>query len=52
MTSRGQVVAELAPPTALAEEAAFARKQLRGSVLRYDHPLEPAVLPEEWAVNR
>jgi prevent-host-death family protein len=52
VTSRGQVVAELAPPTAMAEEAALARKQLRGSVLRYDHPLEPAVLPEEWTANQ
>jgi len=52
VTSRGQVVAELAPPTAMAEEAALARKRLRGSVLRYDQPLEPAVPPEEWTVNR
>jgi len=52
VTSRGQVVAELAPPTAMAEEAALARKQLRGSVLRYDQPLEPAVSPQEWTVNQ
>jgi antitoxin (DNA-binding transcriptional repressor) of toxin-antitoxin stability system len=52
VTSRGQVIAELAPPTAMAEEAALARKHLRGSVLRYDHPLEPAVPPEEWTVNQ
>ena len=52
VTSRGQVVAELTPPTAVAEEAALARKQLRGSVLRYDHPLEPAVPSEEWTVTR
>ena len=52
VTSRGQVVAELAPPTAMAEEAALARKQLRGSVVRYDHPLEPAVAPEEWTANQ
>jgi len=52
VTSRGRVVAELAPPTATDEEAALARKHLRGSVLRYDEPLEPAVSAEEWAVNQ
>jgi prevent-host-death family protein len=52
VTSRGQVVAELTPPTTMAEEVALARKQLRGSVLRYDHPLEPAVSPEEWTANQ
>ena len=52
VTSRGQVVAELAPPTAMAEEAALARKHLRGSVLRYDAPLEPAVPSGEWTVNQ
>jgi prevent-host-death family protein len=52
VTSRGQVVAELTPPTAVAEEAALARKHLRGSVLRYDDPLEPAVPSGEWTVNQ
>lgn len=52
VTSRGQVVAELAPPTARADEAALARKQLRGSVVRYADPLEPAVAAEEWTANQ
>lgn len=52
VTSRGQIIAELTPPTATADEVALARKHLRGSVLRYDEPLEPAVAPEEWAVNQ
>jgi prevent-host-death family protein len=52
VTSRGQVVAELAPPTAITEEAALARKRLQGSLLRYDRPLEPAVTDEEWTVNQ
>jgi len=52
VTSRGEVIAELAPPKASAEEAARARKRLRGSVVRYDRPLEPAVTPEEWSANR
>jgi antitoxin (DNA-binding transcriptional repressor) of toxin-antitoxin stability system len=52
VTSRGQVVAELAPPTASADEAALARKQLRGSVVRYDDPLEPAISSGEWTANQ
>jgi len=52
VTSRGQVVAELAPPTASTDEAAFARKQLRGSVVRYEDPLEPAVPAGEWTANQ
>jgi prevent-host-death family protein len=52
VTSRGQVVAELTPPTTVPDDAALARKHLRGSVLRYDHPLEPAVPSEEWTVNQ
>ncbi len=52
VTSRGQVIAELTPPTAQVEEAALARKRLRGSVVRYDRPLDPAMAPEEWTANR
>jgi antitoxin (DNA-binding transcriptional repressor) of toxin-antitoxin stability system len=52
VTSRGQVIAELAPPTTIAEEAALARKRLRGSLLRYDRPSEPAITPEEWTANQ
>ena len=52
VTSRGQVVAELTPPTATADEAALARKRLRGSLVRYDAPLEPAIAAEEWTVNQ
>ena len=52
VTSRGTVIAEIAPPTPSKDEAAAARARLRGSVLRYDDPLEPAIPPEEWDVNR
>jgi antitoxin (DNA-binding transcriptional repressor) of toxin-antitoxin stability system len=52
VTSRGNVIAELSPPAALDDEAAAARAMLKGSVLRYDKPLEPAAMPEEWDVNR
>ncbi len=52
VTSRGQVVAELAPPTSLPEDAEAARKRLRGSLLRYDQPFEPAISAESWNAHR
>ncbi len=32
--------------------AAAARARLKGSVLRYDHPLDPVIAPAEWEMNR
>lgn len=52
VTLRGRVVAEIGPPTPAKEEASAARKRLRGSVVRYDMPLEPAIAPDEWEMNR
>jgi prevent-host-death family protein len=52
VTSRGRVVAELVPPTSSPEEAAAARARLRGSVRRYERPLDPVIEPDEWDVNR
>jgi antitoxin (DNA-binding transcriptional repressor) of toxin-antitoxin stability system len=52
VTSRGQVIAELAPPTTIVEEAVLARKRLRGSLVRYDQPFEPAITPEDWTANQ
>jgi prevent-host-death family protein len=52
VTSRGRVIAEIAPAVAAKDEAQAARERLRGSVLRYDRPLEPVIEPEEWEVNR
>lgn len=52
VTSRGEVIAEIAPPSAPSDEAQAARARLRRSVRRYDHPLEPAIAPDEWDVNR
>jgi antitoxin (DNA-binding transcriptional repressor) of toxin-antitoxin stability system len=52
VTSRGKVIAEIAPPVATKEEIAAARRRLRGSVLRYDRPLDPVIDPDEWEVNR
>ncbi len=52
ITSRGSVIAELSPPSASPRQAQAARRLLRGSVVRYDRPLEPVVDPAEWTVNR
>jgi len=52
VTSRGQVVAEIVPPTADKGEADAARARLRGSVLKYDRPLEPVFDSDEWEMNR
>jgi antitoxin (DNA-binding transcriptional repressor) of toxin-antitoxin stability system len=52
VTSHGQVIAELAPPTTMAEEAVRARKRLRGSLVRYERPFEPAVAAGEWTANQ
>ena len=51
VTSRGKVVAELAPPSASQEEVEAARTRLRGSVLKYDKPTEPVIDPGEWDVK-
>ena len=52
VVSRGEVVAELGPPSVPASEVAAARERLRGSVRRYVRPLEPVIDPAEWDVNR
>jgi prevent-host-death family protein len=52
VTSRGKVVAELSPPAAPKAEVAAARARLKGSVLRYERPLEPVIDPGEWDVNK
>lgn len=52
VTSRGKVIAELSPPAATRDEADAARALLKGSVRHYDRPLEPAIAPAEWDVDR
>lgn len=52
VTSRGKVVAELAPPSVSREEVEAARARLRGSVLKYDKPTEPVIDPGEWDANK
>ncbi len=45
VTSRGQVIAEFAPPAVAKDDAEAARKRLRGSVRRYERPLDPVIDP-------
>jgi prevent-host-death family protein len=52
VTSRGKVIAELTPPAPSPDQVAAARARLRGSVRRYSRPLDPAIEPGEWEVNR
>ena len=52
VTSQGRVVAELVPPASSPDLIAAARARLRGSVRRYERPLEPVVDPGEGDMNR
>jgi prevent-host-death family protein len=52
VTSRGEVIAEISGPKSAEEEAEIIRKRLRGAVVNYESPAEPAHLDEEWAANR
>lgn len=52
VTSRGRVIAEIVPPALAPDAVAAARARLRGSVRRYDRPLEPVIEPGEWNMNR
>lgn len=52
VTSRGKVIAELAPPGAAKSESEAARARLRGSVLRFDRPTDPVFDADEWEMNR
>lgn len=52
VTSRGRIIAELSPPLPTVDSAEAARSRLRGSLVRYDAPLEPVLPAEEWELNR
>jgi len=52
VTSRGEVIAEISAPKAAEEEAEVIRKQLRGTVLHYELPIEPAHTEEEWTAGQ
>ena len=52
VTSRGEVIAEISAPKATEEEAEVIRKQLRGTVLHYESPMEAAHNEEEWTASQ
>ncbi|MGH8284772.1 MAG: type II toxin-antitoxin system Phd/YefM family antitoxin [Steroidobacteraceae bacterium] len=52
VTSRGKVIAEITPPNGAPDDADAARRRLRGSVVRYENPTDPAFKPDEWEMNR
>ncbi len=52
VTVHGRAIADISPPMPDKDEAAAARARLRGSVLRYDKPLEPAIASDDWDMNR
>jgi prevent-host-death family protein len=52
VTSRGKIVAELAPPASSPDIVAAARARLRGSVLRFERPLESVIDARDWDMNR
>lgn len=52
VTSRGKVIVEISPPSASVDEAQLARQRLRGSVVRFDRPLDPVIEPEDWEMER
>lgn len=52
VTSRGRVIAEIVPPAAGRDDPQAARARLRGSVLKFDQPLEPVFDPAEWEMER
>jgi prevent-host-death family protein len=52
VTSRGKAIAEIAPPSTSKKDIDAARSRLRGSVVKYERPLEPVIEPGEWEINR
>ena len=50
VTKRGRPVAELCP-IAKPERSSIIGA-LKGSVLKYDRPFDPAIDPDEWHANR
>jgi antitoxin (DNA-binding transcriptional repressor) of toxin-antitoxin stability system len=52
VTSRGQVIAELGPPSIPPDDAAAARARLRRGTVRFDEPFAPVIDPGEWDMDR
>jgi prevent-host-death family protein len=50
VTKRGRPVAELKPVKKRERRSIIGA--MRGTVLRYDRPFDPAIEPDEWHANR
>ena len=52
ITNRGRPVAVLSPVTASEETPSSFIGMMRGTVLKYDEPFEPAASPSDWSALR
>lgn len=52
VTSRGRIIAEIAPPAPEPDATEAARARLKGSLLRYDQPFDPVLPADDWEMNR
>ena len=52
ITNRGRPVAVLSPVSATAGAPVPFIGMMRGTVLRYEEPFEPAATPSDWSVLR
>ncbi len=52
VTSHGLAIAEIGPPAADERAAEAARGRLRGSVLKFKRPTEPALSVDKWQMLR
>lgn len=52
VTSRGRVIAEIAPPTPQPDAADAARSRLKGSLISYEQPFDPVLPADDWDMNR
>jgi antitoxin (DNA-binding transcriptional repressor) of toxin-antitoxin stability system len=50
--SRGAAIAEITGPKAPEEEAKLIRGRLRGTVMQYELPTEPAYATGEWSTDQ
>jgi antitoxin (DNA-binding transcriptional repressor) of toxin-antitoxin stability system len=50
--ARGAAIAEITGPKATGEEAELIRARLRGALMQYELPTEPAYATEEWSANQ
>ena len=52
ITNRGRPVAVLSPVPVPGEKPSLFIGMMRGTVLRYEEPFEPAAPPSDWSASR